>query len=138
MSLLTRVEAMSTVLLVDDDPLQAFVRKSLLEKRFHDVRRVADTAEAFCLVEQPQFAGTLGLVIADLHMPGPLAVGDFVAEMHARLPGVPVLVLDGVKETPANCATEGVRFLSKPSGSDEILSAASQLMSHESETHKLQ
>ena len=53
---------MATILLVDDDPLQAFVRKSTLEKRFHDVERVADAAEALCLVEQPQFAGGLGLV----------------------------------------------------------------------------
>jgi CheY-like chemotaxis protein len=129
---------MTTILLIEDDPLQAFVRKSALEKKFHNVQRVADTAEAFCMVEQPQFAGTLGLVIADLHMPGPLAVCDFVAEMHARLPGVPMLVLGGLKETSADCAADGVRFLSKPTGPDEMLSAASQLISSESAAHRLQ
>ena len=45
-----------TILLVDDDPLQAFVRKSILEKRFSDVLRVTGAAEALCLVEQPHFA----------------------------------------------------------------------------------
>jgi CheY-like chemotaxis protein len=35
---------MATILLVDDDPLQASVRKSILERRFSDVRRVGDAA----------------------------------------------------------------------------------------------
>ena len=57
---------MATILLVDNDPLQAFLRKSILERRFDDVQRVGDAAEAFCLVEQPQFAENLGLVISGL------------------------------------------------------------------------
>ena len=61
---------MTTILLVDDDPLQAFLRKSILERRFRDVERVGDAAEALCLVEQPEFAGQLGLVISGLNMPG--------------------------------------------------------------------
>ncbi len=59
---------MATILLVDDDPLQAFVRKSILERRFADVQRVADAAEAFCLIEQPRFAEKLALVVSGLHM----------------------------------------------------------------------
>jgi len=61
---------MAIILLVDNDPLQAFQRKSILERRFQEVERVGDAAEALCLVEQPYFAGKLGLVISGLSMPG--------------------------------------------------------------------
>ncbi len=129
---------MTTILLVDDDPLQASVRKSALEKKFHDVQRVADPAEAFCMVEQPQFAGRLGLVIADLHMPGAIGGPAFVAEMHERLPDVPVLVLGGAKEAPADYSSDGVRFLSQTIASDEMLSAASQMLTHDGASHRIQ
>ncbi len=118
---------MATILLVDDDPLQAFVRKSILEKKFQDVLRAADAAEALCLVEQAQFAGGLGLVISDLHMPG-IGGPAFVAELHSRLPKVPVLVLGGASEGPADYGAEGVRFLPSPCASEEMLAMASQML----------
>ena len=118
---------MATILLVDNDPLQAFVRKSILETRFHDVQRAADAAEALCLVEHPQFAGGLGLVISGLHMPG-ISGPEFVAELHARMPSLPVLVLGAASEGPADYAGEGVRFLPRPIVSEEMLAMASQML----------
>jgi len=38
------------ILLVDNDPLQAFQRKSILERQFQEVERVGDAADALCLV----------------------------------------------------------------------------------------
>jgi len=122
---------MATILLVDDDPLQAFLRKSILERRFDDVQRVGDAAEAFCLVEQPQFAENLGLVISGLHMHG-IGGPAFVAEFHARLPKVPVLVLGSTSEA-GDYAGEFVRFLSRAVASDEMVSAAGQMLA----AHKL-
>jgi CheY-like chemotaxis protein len=118
---------MATILLVENDPLQAFARVSSLEKRFHDVRRVADAAEALCLIEQPQFAGNLGLVICCLNVPG---VGGpaFVAELRDRLPFVPVLVLGGTREPSADYAVDGVQFLSNPYATEQMLAAARQLL----------
>lgn len=126
---------MTTILLVDDDPLEAFVRKSALEKKFRDVQRVADPLEAFYMVEQPQFAGKVGLVIADLHRPG-LDGQEFVTEIHSRLPGVPVLVLSRIKGTQAQ--QEGVRFLSQQSASEEMLTAASQMLASERVSPRIQ
>jgi CheY-like chemotaxis protein len=124
---------MATILLIDDDPLQAFVRMSALEKKFPSVQRVADPAEAFCMVEEPQFAGKLSLVIADTHRPGST---ELVAELRLRLPSVPVLVLGSSHEDPADYAYagEGVRFLSPPVASEEILAAASEMLSQKVHT----
>ena len=119
---------MSTILLVDHDPLQAFLRKSILERRFSDVRRVGDAAEAFCLVEQPQFAGNLGLVVSGSHMPG-ISGPAFVAELHTRMPLLPVLVLGDDCEAEADYAGACVRFLPRPFASDELLALADQMLS---------
>ncbi|HUX43783.1 MAG TPA: response regulator [Terracidiphilus sp.] len=118
---------MATILLVDNDPLQAFVRKSILEKRFQNVQRVSDPAEAFCMVEQPQFADDLALVITGPQMPG-MNAPAFAAELHARLPRVLVLVLGGDDQAPPNPDADGVRFLPRPFASEEMLEVASQLM----------
>ena len=118
---------MPTILLVDNDPLQAFLRKSILERRFRDVQRDGDAAEALCLVEQPQFARDLALVISGLHMPG-VGGPEFVAELHSRLPRVPILVLGSASEAEADYASGWVHYLARPFGLDQMLHLASQLL----------
>jgi DNA-binding NtrC family response regulator len=118
---------MATILLVDDDPLQAFVRKSFLEKRFSDVHRVPGAAEALCLIEQPAFADNLGLVISGHHLPG-LSGPDFVAELHARMPFLPILVLDSGQDQPADYGYGQVSFFAQPIDTEEIVRQAERLL----------
>ena len=118
---------MTTILLVENDPLQAFVRKSVLEKKFSDVHRVADAAEALCLVEQQPFAANLGLVVSGHHAAG-ISGPAFVAELHTRMPALPVLVLGNGEETPSEYAGDHVRLLHKPFTTDEILAVAGQML----------
>lgn len=117
---------MRTILLVEDDPLQALARKSILEEQF-PVRRVADAAEALCLIEQRVFSENLGLVISGHHSSG-LGGPAFVAELQSRLPEVPVLVLGGATESPSDYAGECVRFLPRPAATREMVTAASEMM----------
>jgi DNA-binding NtrC family response regulator len=121
---------MATILLVDDDPLQAYRCKALLGSKYSDVRRVSDAAEALCLVEQPQFASSLGLVVSGHHMPG-IGGPAFVAELHNRMPSLPVLVLGDTGEKPADYEGAHVRFLPRPAASDDILNAAGQMLSRD-------
>jgi CheY-like chemotaxis protein len=118
---------MKTILLVDDDPLQASMMLSLLGKRFGEVRRVTDLAEALCLIEQPEFAGKLDLVISGHHTPG-IGGPAFVNELRTRMPYLPVLVLGTARETPADYATEHVVFMAKPFASDRMLTLTSQML----------
>jgi CheY-like chemotaxis protein len=125
---------MAIILLVDNDPLQAIQRKSLLERRFDDVQRVRDAAEALCLVEQPQFVENLGLVVCGLDMRG-IGGPAFVAELQTRLPRLPVLVLGSATESAGDYAGEHVRYLPRPIANETILSAANQLLAeHAKET----
>jgi DNA-binding NtrC family response regulator len=103
------------------------VRKSILEKRFSDVLRVADAAEALCLVEEPQFARSLGLVVTAHHLAG-IGGPAFVAELRTRMPSLPVLVLGDSGEGKGNYSGERVRFLPRPILAEEMLTLASRML----------
>jgi CheY-like chemotaxis protein len=122
---------MATILLVDCEPLQAFRRKDVLERRFRDVQRVCSAAEAFCLIEQPGFADSLALVIAGGHMPG-TGGPAFVSELLERIPGLPILVLGARLEKAGDYPGDGVCFRPGTIRSDELLSLSGQLISNAS------
>lgn len=125
---------MPIILLVDNDPLQAIQRKTVLERRFAHVERAVDAAEALCLVEQPQFAGNLALVISDLHMPG-IDGPAFVAELHERMPLLPILVLGSASEAEDDYGADSVRFLSRAVANDQLLAQADQLLERAGHAH---
>jgi CheY-like chemotaxis protein len=116
------------ILLVDDDPLQASVRKSILERQFSDVLRVTDAAEALCLVEEPQFALNLGLVISGHHLAG-IGGPAFVAELHTRIPLLPVLVLGESSLDRTKYSGENVTVLTQPIFAKEMLATVGRMMS---------
>jgi DNA-binding NtrC family response regulator len=118
---------MTTVLLVDDDPLQAHVRRSILGRHFPQVERVADVAEAFILVEDRYFAQRLGLVVVGLNRPG-LGSPAFVAELTSRLPSIPVLVLGRSREEAAFYQGANVRFLPRAVPAEQIVAVSRQMM----------
>jgi len=86
---------METILLVDDNPLRASMRKTLFEGGVPQVVRALDAAEALCLVESPEFARNLSLVVTGHVMSG-ISGPEFVAEFRSRMPHVPVLVLSAI------------------------------------------
>jgi two-component system NtrC family response regulator len=118
---------MTSILLVDDDPLQASLILSVLEQRFGDVRRVTDAADALCLIEQPEFADNLRLVISGHHLPG---VGGpaLVNELRSRVPNLPIMVLGAIGETPADYAEARVCFLAKPFTAVKMLNLAGWML----------
>jgi len=118
---------MPIILLVDDDPLQARWRKAVLEERFPDVQRVSGAVDALCLVEEPQFAQNLILVVCGHFMPG-IRGPDFVAELQDRMPRLPVLVLGNGTGARSDYEGKHVQYLDEPAGRREILTAASQLI----------
>lgn len=110
---------MALILLVDENPLRASLRQSLLERATPDVVRVSSPAEALCMVESEDFAQALRLVVTGSRMSG-ISGAEFVSEMRARLPQVPVLVLtDHDEKLSERLQTAGVRYLS--AGSPEEL-----------------
>jgi DNA-binding NtrC family response regulator len=120
---------MTKILIVDDDLLQASHMMSILGRRFGDVCRATDAAEALCLIEQPDFADKLGLVISGHHTPG-IGGPAFVAELLARMPNLPVLVLSAAGAAPTDYADEHVVFLPRPAVGEKMLAVTSQMLAH--------
>ena len=119
---------MATILLVEDDPLQAYLTMSVLSRQFGDVRRATDAAEALCLVEQPEFATKLGLVISRHDTPG-ISGPAFVAELHSRIPRLPVLVLGTPDAAPSDYTDQPVAFLNRPFVAEKMLSLTREMLS---------
>jgi DNA-binding NtrC family response regulator len=121
---------MTKILLVEDDPLEAHRILSLLTKEFSEVRRAADAAEALCLVEQPDFASGLGLVISGHQMRG-IGAPAFVAELCARKPNLPVLVLGKPGESARDYTGKYVSFLPWPVALQHMVSQANKLLTRD-------
>jgi CheY-like chemotaxis protein len=118
---------MGTILLVDDNPLRASLRKSLLEGGAPAVVRAFDAAEALCMVESPEFAENLALVVTGHTMSG-ISGPEFVAEFRSRMSDVPVLVLSPV--STAQQQYEGIPevFVSQATSPDELRSLVGRLL----------
>jgi len=118
---------METILLVDDNPLRASMRKSLLEGSAPEVVRALDAAEALCLVELPEFSQGLGLVITGHVMTG-ISGPEFVAEFRSRMPEVPVLVLSAVPNAEKEYQGIPGVLVSQTTSPDELRALARRLV----------
>jgi len=119
---------METILLVDNNPLRASMRKSLLEGKAPAVVRALDAAEALCMVESPEFAQGLALVITGHVMTG-ISGPEFVEEFRSRMPQVPVLVLSAVPEAEQEYKGISGVYVSRTTVPDELRALVSQLVS---------
>lgn len=118
---------METILLVDDNPLRAAMRQSLLEGSAPTVVRALDAAEALCMVEVPEFAQGLALVITGHLMTG-ISGPEFVAEFRSRMPDVPVLVLTTVAEFEKEYLGIGGVYFSQTRSPEDLRSLVSRVI----------
>jgi CheY-like chemotaxis protein len=118
---------MGTILLVDDNPLRAAMRKSLLESKAPEVARARDASEALCMVESPEFAQGLALVVTS-HLMSGISGPEFVEEFRSRMPDVPVLVLSAVPDAEQEYKGIPQVFVSRTTGGEELRSIVSRLV----------
>lgn len=118
---------MPKILLVDEDALHASVRKAVLERKYSDIWRIGDAAEALGLLEQPRFAHDVQLVVTSDQLSGIGLVG-FISELHRRIPELPILVLGEYQLSYAVFSGFPVEFLSRPVTSDDLLNAVSKIL----------
>jgi DNA-binding NtrC family response regulator len=118
---------MAKILLVDDDPLHASVRKAILERKHSDVRRAGDAAEALCMLEQPQFAREVSLVVSSDQHSG-IGLAGFISELHLRMPDLPILVIGEKHPNHGDFSGYPVEFLRRPVTADDLLNAVSKTL----------
>ena len=117
------VMPLAAILLVDDNPVQAATRKAILTFSGNQVSVATNAQEALTLLENPDFAKNINLIITDHLMPlmnGP----QFVARLRLQLPNVPVLVLSGLPDAEAEYDGMNILYRLKPLDPEELIRLA--------------
>jgi CheY-like chemotaxis protein len=117
---------LAAILLVDDNPVQAATRKAILTFSGNQVSVATNAQEALTLLENPDFAKNINLIITDHlmpHMNGP----QFVARLRLQLPNVPVLVLSGLPDAEAEYDGMNILYRLKPLDPEELIGLAQSL-----------
>lgn len=100
-----------SILLVDDNRIQAATRRAILGHAGHRILLASDARQALEMLADGSHR--IGLVITDHIMPG-MNGPQFVRELRFSYPLLPVLVLSGLPDAEAEYEGLGVVFRHKP------------------------
>ncbi len=111
---------MRRVLLIDDSPLQLRVREAVLRDAGFEVC-IATTAEsAHALLRSEPVGQSVQVIVTDHVLPG-ASGADFVRQLRAIKPAVPVIVITGLPEAESEYEGLGVIFRQKPCPPPELI-----------------
>ena len=111
----------ATILLVDDNAIQAVTRQTILRRAGYFVIAALNPGRALEQFKSSEFPSEISAVITDHIMPG-MNGAQFVSELRKIQPHLPVMVISGLEEAEPEYAGLHVRFLLKPLSPDLLLS----------------
>ena len=113
----------TTVLVADDDALVRDVLRMALMRGGFRVVEARNSAEAIATAASTQPS----LVILDVNMPG-CSVNETLTSLREQSPNLPVLILSGEAEAPAQFIDSHGDFARKPIELNELLSRVHRLL----------
>jgi CheY-like chemotaxis protein len=116
-----------TLLLIDDNAIQAATRQTILKRAGYIVFAVLSPERALEQLRNHDFPDPIDLVITDHIMPG-MNGSEFVAHLREFAPELPVLVISGLAEAEEEYAALGVDFRLKPLLPENLLSTVHGLI----------
>ena len=117
----------STILLIDDNAVQAATRQTILKRAGYFVIAALNPERALEQFQNGEFPAEISLVITDHLMPGMNGV-EFVRALRNTHPRLPVLVVSGLEEAEQQYADLNVTFRMKPLMPDHLLATVHTLM----------
>jgi len=117
-----------TVLLIDDNPIQAATRQTILKRAGYFVIPVLNPERALEQFRQNDFPSEVDLVITDHVMPA-MTGSEFVRKLREFKPDLPVLVISGMEEAEQEYEGLNVLFRLKPLLPDNLLASVDRLAS---------
>jgi CheY-like chemotaxis protein len=120
----------ATILLVDDNAIQAVTRQTILRRAGYFVIAALNPTRALDQFKSSEFPNEISAVITDHIMPG-MNGAQFVRELRKIQPHLPVMVISGLEEAEPEYAGLHVRFLLKPLSPDLLLSNLRYLLEQE-------
>ena len=118
---------MASILLVDDDRVQAMTRKLILEQTGHQVEVTHAAPSAVRLLRGAEAGGGFHLIVTDHLMPemnGP----EFVGEIRKIDVSLPILVLSGLPSAEPEYDGLNVVFRVKPLAPPDLIALAGDLI----------
>jgi CheY-like chemotaxis protein len=110
-----------TVLLVDDNALQAATRQAILSLSGNNVRIAPSAGHALALLEDDvDLAKSVRLVITDHLMPK-MNGAEFVTQLRKRFPDLPILVLSGLPDAENEYEGLNIVYRPKPITPEELI-----------------
>src|SRR5215467_4903288 len=112
---------MKQALLLDDNPAQLSIRELVLRKNGVECAVATSARSALALLRSALGQAKIGVVITDHFMPDIDGV-EFVRELRAFAPQLPVIVISGDSEAVIEYAGLNINFRSKPCDPDDLIS----------------
>ena len=116
-----------TILLIDDNAVQAATRQAILKRAGFFVIAVLSPERALEQYRNQEFASPVNLIITDHIMPG-MTGAEFVRAVRSFDNQVPVLVISGLVEAEDEYEGLGVNFRLKPVLPDDLLASVHRLV----------
>ena len=116
-----------TILLIDDNAIQAATRQTILKRAGYFVIPVLNPQRALEQFRENDFPSEVDLVITDHLMPG-MTGSEFVRELRLLRPLIPVLVISGLDEAEQEYEGLNVVFRLKPLLPDYLLASVDMLV----------
>lgn len=121
----------ATILLIDDNAVQAATRQTILKRAGFFVIAVLSPERALEQFRNGEFPAPVDLIITDHIMPG-MNGSEFVRAVRAFDPEVPVLVISGMAEAEDEYHDLGVHFRLKPLLPEHLLASVHRLVAERS------
>ncbi len=116
-----------TVLLIDDNAIQAATRQTILKRSGYFVIPVLNPQRALEQFQTHDFPSSIDLVITDHVMPG-MTGAEFVRELRALHKDLPVLVISGMEDAEDEYRDLDVTFRTKPLLPDNLLLSVERML----------
>lgn len=117
----------ATILLIDDNAIQAATRQTILKRAGYFVIPVLNPQRALQQFREHDFPSEINLVITDHIMPG-MSGAEFVRELRGLHTTLPVMVISGLEEAEEEYAGMNVQFRLKPLLPDNLLASVDRLI----------
>jgi CheY-like chemotaxis protein len=116
-----------TLLLIDDNAIQAATRQTILKRAGYDVIAVLNPGYALEKLRNNSYPSTVDLIITDHIMPG-MNGSEFVTRLREFAPDIPVLVISGLAEAEDEYKHLGVDFRLKPLPPENLISSVHHIV----------
>jgi CheY-like chemotaxis protein len=117
----------ATILLIDDNAIQAATRQTILKRAGYFVIAVLSPLRALEQLRNDEFPAPIELIITDHIMPG-MTGSEFIAKLREFQPTIPVLVISGMMEAEEEYEGLDVEFRLKPLLPDNLLASVHSLI----------